>query len=125
NNVAFSMTVERLMGLEVPERCRQIRVICCELARISAHLVFLGTHAIDMGGITAFFWAYREREKVLSLFEMLCGARITTSYTRIGGVMRDTPPGFEDALKAFATEFPAMLDEMEVLLTRNKIWMQR
>ena len=125
NNVAFSLTVERLMGIETPERCRRIRVLCCELARISAHLVFIGTHAIDMGGITAFFWAYREREKVLSLFEMLCGARITTSYTRIGGLMRDTTAQFEDATRVFLAEFPKNLDEIEILLTRNKIWMQR
>lgn len=125
NNVAFAMTVERLMGLEVPLRCRQIRILCCELARLSSHLVWLGTHAIDMGGVTVFFWAYREREKMLSLFEMLCGARITTSYTRIGGVMRDMSPTFEDAVRVFLAEFPAKLDEIEVLLTRNKIWMER
>jgi NADH-quinone oxidoreductase subunit D len=125
NNVAFAMTVERLMGIEVPERCRRIRLICCELARISAHLVFIGTHAIDIGAITVFFWAYREREKVLSLFELLCGARITTSYTRIGGLMRDTPPGFEEACLSFLHEFPKTLDEIETMLTRNKIWMIR
>jgi NADH-quinone oxidoreductase subunit D len=125
NNVAYAMTVERLMGIEVPERARRIRLLVCELARLSSHLVWLGTHSIDMGGITAFFWAYREREKLLSLFEMMCGARITTSYTRIGGVMRDLPPGFEDALRAFLADFPRALDEIEVLLTRNKIWMVR
>jgi NADH-quinone oxidoreductase subunit D len=125
NNVAFAMTVERLMGIEVPERCRRLRLMACELARISSHLVWLGTHAIDMGAITVFFWAYREREKLLSLFEMLCGARITTSYTRIGGVMRDLPPGYEEALKSFLASFPAALDEIEVMLTRNKIWMVR
>ncbi len=125
NNVAFAMTVERLMGIEVPERCRRLRLMACELARLSAHLVWLGTHAIDIGALTVFFWAYREREKLLSLFELLCGARITTSYTRIGGVMRDLPPGFEVALGAFLADFPKALDEIEVMLTRNKIWMQR
>jgi NADH-quinone oxidoreductase subunit D len=125
NNVAFAMTVEQLMGLEVPERARRLRVLACELARISSHLVFLGTHAIDMGAISTFFWAYREREKLLSFFELMCGARITTSYTRIGGVMRDLPPGFTDALRAWLLEFPEALDEIEVLLTRNKIWMVR
>ena len=125
NNVAFAMTVERLMGIEVPERCRRLRLMACELARISSHLVWLGTHAIDMGAITVFFWAYREREKLLSLFEMLCGARITTSYTRIGGVMRDLPPGFEEALHSFLAAFPGALDEIETMLTRNKIWMVR
>lgn len=125
NNVAFAMTVEKLMGLEVPVRARRLRLLACELARISSHLVWLGTHGIDMGAISSFFWAYREREKLLSLFEMLCGARITTSYTRIGGVMRDLPPGFEDALRMFLDAFPRALDEIEVLLTRNKIWMVR
>ena len=125
NNVAFAMTVERLMGLEVPVRCRRLRLLVCELSRISSHLVWLGTHAIDMGAITVFFWAYREREKVLALFEALCGARITTSYTRIGGVMRDLPPGFEDALRAFLAGFGKALDEIETMLTRNKIWMVR
>jgi NADH-quinone oxidoreductase subunit D len=125
NNVAFAMTVERLMGIEVPERARRLRLLACELSRLSSHLVWLGTHAIDMGGISAFFWTYREREKLLSLFEMLCGARITTSYTRIGGVMRDLPPGWEDACRTFLREFPKQLEEVETLLTRNKIWMQR
>jgi len=125
NNVAFAMTVERLMGIEVPERARRLRLLACELSRLSSHLVWLGTHSIDMGGISAFFWAYREREKLLSLFEMLCGARITTSYTRIGGVMRDLPPGWEDACRMFLREFPKQLDEIETLLTRNKIWMDR
>ena len=125
NNVAFAMTVEKLMGVEAPVRARRLRLMACELARISSHLVFLGTHAIDIGALSVFFWAYREREKLLSLFETLCGARITTSYTRIGGVMRDIPPGFEDALKVFLKDFPKTLDEIDYMLTRNKIWMDR
>jgi NADH-quinone oxidoreductase subunit D len=125
NNVAFAMTVEQLMGVEVPVRARRLRLMACELARISSHLIFLGTHAIDIGAISIFFWAYREREKMLSLFEMLCGARITTSYTRIGGVMRDLPPGFEDALRVFLKGFTKMIDEVDGMLTRNKIWMDR
>ncbi|MEM7247926.1 MAG: NADH dehydrogenase (quinone) subunit D [Acidobacteriota bacterium] len=125
NNVAFAMTVEKMMDLEVPVRARRLRLLACELARISAHLVFLGTHAIDIGALSVFFWGYREREKLLSFFEMICGARITTSYTRIGGVMRDLPPGMEDALKIFLREFPKSLDEVETMLTRNKIWMER
>ena len=125
NNVAFAMTVEKLMDLEVPLRARRLRLMACELSRVSAHLVFLGTHAIDIGALSVFFWAYREREKLLSLFEMLCGARITTSYTRIGGVMRDLPPGFEDALRVFLKDFPKTLKEVDSMLTRNKIWMER
>lgn len=125
NNVAFAMTVEKLMGVQVPIRARRLRLMACELARLSAHLVFLGTHAIDIGALSVFFWAYREREKLLSLFEMLCGARITTSYTRIGGVMRDLPPGFEDALRVFLKDFPKTIKDIDYMLTRNKIWMDR
>lgn len=125
NNVAFAMTVEKLMDLEVPLRARRIRLLCCELARISSHLVWIGTHAIDMGALSCFFWTYREREKLLSLFEALCGARLTNSYARIGGVMRDLPDGWEQAVRAFLVEFPKTLDEVELMLTRNKIWMVR
>src|SRR4051812_9337148 len=125
NNAAFAIAVEKLAKLEVPPRCQAIRVITCELARISAHLLGLGAYAIDVGAWSVFLYAFTEREKLYKLFEELTGARFTTSYTRIGGVARDVPEGWTDRVNAFCDQFLPILDEILKLLTRNKIFMDR
>jgi len=103
NNVAYALAVEKLLGIEknLPPRCQYIRVLCCELARISSHLLGLGAFGLDLGAITVFLLTFTEREKIYNLCESLTGARFTTSYTRIGGVSRDTPPGWCDAVRKF------------------------
>ncbi len=125
NNVAYAVACEKLMGIAAPPRAEAIRVICCELARISAHLLGLGAYAMDLGAMTIFLWTFREREQIYSLIERICGARFTTSYTRIGGLERDLPSDFAALLDAFVREFPGRVDEYESLLTRNKIWLRR
>ncbi|MFQ3670424.1 MAG: NADH-quinone oxidoreductase subunit D, partial [Verrucomicrobiia bacterium] len=125
NNVAYACAVEKLMGYQLPPRAQTIRVICCEMARISAHLLGLGAYAMDCGAMTVFLYTFTEREKLYNLIELLTGARFTTSYTRIGGLARDLPPGFLEGLKAFADQFPARLDEVDRLLTKNKIFVDR
>ncbi|GAB4243653.1 MAG: NADH dehydrogenase (quinone) subunit D [Candidatus Methylacidiphilales bacterium] len=125
NNVAYACAVEKLMGYELPPRAKVIRVMCCEMARISAHLLGLGAYAMDCGAMTVFLYTFTEREKLYNLIEMLTGARFTTSYTRIGGLARDLPPGFVEGLKAFADQFPARLDEVDRLLTKNRIFVDR
>ncbi len=125
NNVAYAIAVERLAKLEVPARCQAIRVIVCEMARISAHLLGLGAYGIDVGAWTIFLYTFTEREKLYKLFEELTGARFTTSYTRIGGVARDVPEGWNDRVNAFCDQFLPILDEILSLLTRNKIFMDR
>lgn len=125
NNVAYSLAVEKLMGWEVPERGRAIRVICCELARISAHLLGVGVFAMDVGAMTVFLYTFTEREKIYNLCEQLTGARFTTSYTRVGGQIRDLPPGFTDAVLKFLNEVEPVIDEVDKLLTRNAIFMAR
>ncbi len=125
NNVAYAIAVERLAKLEVPARCRAIRVICCELARISAHLMGLGAYGIDVGAWSVFLYAFTEREKLYKLFEELTGARFTTSYTRIGGVARDVPDGWINRVDAFCDQFLPILEETLRLLTRNKIFLDR
>ena len=125
NNVAYATACEKLMGVEAPPRAQAIRVICSELARISAHLLGLGAYAMDLGAMTIFLWTFREREAIYSLIERICGARFTTSYTRIGGLERDLPEDFPAKLDAFIKEFPGRVDEYEGLLTRNKIWIRR
>ena len=127
NNVAYALAVEKLLGIEknLPPRCQYIRVMCCELARISSHLLGLGAFGLDLGAITVFLLTFTEREKIYNLCESLTGARFTTSYTRIGGVSRDTPPGWCDAVRKFLNEVVVNLAEMETLLTRNKIWVDR
>jgi NADH-quinone oxidoreductase subunit D len=125
NNVAYAVACEKLMGIEAPPRAEAIRVICCELARISAHLLGLGAYAMDLGAMTIFLWTFRERESIYSLIERICGARFTTSHTRIGGVAYDLPADFLPQLDAFVKEFPGRVDEYEGLLTRNKIWVRR
>jgi NADH-quinone oxidoreductase subunit D len=125
NNMAYAIAVERLAKLEVPARCQAIRVITAELARVSAHLLGLGAYAIDVGAWTVFLYSFTEREKLYRLFEKLTGARFTTSYTRIGGLMRDVPPGWTEEVSAFCTQFLPLLEEMLQLLTRNKIFLDR
>ena len=125
NNMAFCMAVEKLTGLDVPERAQVIRVICLELTRINSHLVWLGTHAIDLGAMSVFLYCFREREFVLDMFEMLSGQRMMTSYIRPGGVWRDLTPDFLPALENFLDYFPAKIDDYEALLTNNPIWIDR
>lgn len=125
NNVAYALAVEKLMGWEVPERGQAIRVICCELARISAHLLGVGVFAMDVGAMTVFLYTFTEREKIYNLCEQLTGARFTTSYTRVGGQVRDLPPGFVEAVRKFLDELEPVIDEVDKLLTRNSIFIAR
>ncbi|MAD25155.1 MAG: NADH-quinone oxidoreductase subunit D [Verrucomicrobiales bacterium] len=127
NNVAYALAVEKLLGVEdqMPERCKYIRVICCELARISAHLLGLGAFAMDVGALTVFLHTFNEREKVYNLIEALTGARFTTTYTRIGGLSRDLPEGWTVELGKFTKEVSVAIEEADKLLTRNKIFIDR
>ncbi len=127
NNVAYALAVEKLLGIdrELPLRCQYIRVICCELARISSHLLSLGSYAMDLGAITVFVHAFNEREKVYNLCESLTGARFTTSYTRIGGLARDLPAGWTEACRRFLNEVMVAIGEIDQFLTRNRIWVDR
>ncbi|HEX2204762.1 MAG TPA: NADH dehydrogenase (quinone) subunit D [Longimicrobium sp.] len=124
-NCAYAMAVEKLMGVEVTERCKVVRVICMELDRIFSHLLWLGTTAIDLGAFTVFLYTFQQRELIYDLHERFTGARITTSSTRIGGMMADLPAGWIDQLKSFLKGFPSVLDEVETLLTNNAIWIGR
>lgn len=125
NNVAYALSVEKLMGWELPPRGKAIRVICCEMARISAHLLGIGAFAMDTGAMTVFLYTFTEREKLYNLIEQLTGARFTTSYTRVGGQTHDVSPEFLEALKAFLEQFPGKIDEIDNLLTRNRIFVDR
>jgi NADH-quinone oxidoreductase subunit D len=125
NNVAYALAVEKLMGWTLPPRGQAIRVICCELARISSHLLGIGAFAMDCGAMTVFLYTFTEREKVYNLVELLTGARFTTSYTRIGGQTRDLPDGFLDLLKKFLDEVSPVIDETDQLLSRNRIFVDR
>jgi NADH-quinone oxidoreductase subunit D len=125
NNTAYAIAVERLAKLEVPARCQAIRVITSEMARISAHLLGLGAFGIDVGAWTVFLYSFTEREKLYKLFEELTGARFTTSYSRIGGVSRDIPAGWNEKVLAFCDQFLPRLEETLELLTRNRIFVDR
>jgi NADH-quinone oxidoreductase subunit D len=127
NNVAYALAVEKLLGIhdKLPPRCQYIRVMCCELARISAHLLGLGAFAMDTGAITVFLLTFTEREKIYNLAEAASGARLTTSYTRIGGLARDIPPTWCAQVQQFLDEFEVAMAEVETLLTRNRIWVDR
>ena len=118
NNVAYALAVEKLLGIDkkLPERCQYIRVICCELARISAHLLGLGAFAMDVGALTVFLHTFTEREKIYNLIEALTGARFTTTYTRIGGLSRDLPEGWTDELAKFTQEVSTAIAEADKLL---------
>jgi len=124
-NCAYAMAVEKMMGVEVTERCKVVRVICMELDRIFSHLLWLGTWSIDVGAFTPFLYAFQERERVYKLHEALTGARITTSATRIGGMMADLPEGWAEGVRKFANTVPKTLDEIDALLTRNGIHLGR
>ncbi len=125
NNLAYVMAAEKLLGLEIPERAQTIRVLTCELQRIASHLVWLGTHALDIGAMTVFFYCFREREKIMNLIEAASGGRMTPSYFRIGGLMMDLPSGFERRVQQFLNDFPTSVDEFHKLLTGNRIFQKR
>jgi NADH-quinone oxidoreductase subunit D len=125
NNVAFALTAERLFGVEITERCKVLRVMLMELSRIISHLVWLGTTCIDIGAFTPFLWSFQERERVYRLFENWIGARLTTTFTRVGGMGADIPEGWLDGLRDFVETFPRTLDEVDAMVTRNGIWVGR
>ena len=124
-NCAYVMSVEKLMGIDVTERCKVVRVILMELDRIFGHLLWLGTTAIDVGAFTPFLYSFQQREKIYSLHEALTGARITTSATRVGGMMADLPEGWLGQLGEFLDNFPKTLSEVHHLLTGNQIHIGR
>ncbi len=125
NNVGYVLAVEKLLGLEVPKRAQYIRVLCCEMARVASHLVAAGSLAMDVGALTVLLWTFREREKLLDIYDVLCGARFTTSYTRIGGLQQDWSPQCTAMLNTFLDEFAADLAEVEKLLLTNRIFIDR
>jgi len=125
NNVGFALAVEKLVGINVPERAKFIRTIMSEMTRICSHLVWLATHALDIGAMTVFLYAMRDREYLLELFEMIAGARLTVSYSRIGGVRCDINDEFLDKLGKFINEFPDRVEEYETLIDRNRVWLKR
>ena len=125
NNFTYVLAVEKLLGLEVPPRAMWIRLMLNELTRICSHLVWLGTHAMDIGAMTVFLYCFREREEILKMFEMVAGQRMMTSYIRVGGVSMDLPLGFLDYIKNFAGYFPARIEQYSDLLTNNPIWTGR
>jgi NADH-quinone oxidoreductase subunit D len=125
NNVAYALAVEKLMGWELPPRGKAIRLICCELSRISSHLLGIGVFGMDVGAMTIFLYTFTEREKIYNLCELLTGARFTTSYTRVGGQTRDLPEGFIPDTKRFLDELPPVIDEIDSLLSRNRIFVDR
>ncbi len=125
NNLCYVLAVEKLLGLEIPPKAQWVRVMLNELTRINSHLVWLGTHALDMGAMSVFLYCFREREDILRLFELVSGQRMMTSYFRIGGLALEPPIGFFDRVKLFANRFPAKIDQYENLLTNNPIWKGR
>jgi NADH-quinone oxidoreductase subunit D len=125
NSMAFSLSVEKLLGIEVPERVRNIRVLIAELQRINSHLVWLGTHGMEVGAISVMLYCFRERELLLNINEMLAGFRMFPSYMRVGGLREDLPRGFHDAVRSFLDRFLPKLDEYEDLLTNNEIYLKR
>ncbi|MCU1284610.1 MAG: dehydrogenase subunit [Acidobacteriales bacterium] len=125
NNLCYVLAVEKLLQLEIPERAIYIRVMLNELTRIASHLVWLGTHALDMGAMSVFLYCFREREDILRIFEMVSGQRMMTSYFRIGGLSLEPPLGFFEKVRDFANKFPERIDEYENLLTSNRIWVDR
>jgi len=125
NNLAYALAVEKLLGIEAPERAQHIRVLLCELTRISSHLLWLATHALDIGAMTVFFYCFRERETIYDLFEVVSGSRMNLSYIRVGGVAKELPAEFLEHTRKFVTAFPARLQEYETLLTDNIIWKKR
>jgi NADH-quinone oxidoreductase subunit D len=127
NSLAFCLSVERLLGVEaqMPARVKDIRVLIAELQRIASHLVWLGTHALEVGAVSVLMYCLTDREKLMNINEMIAGFRMFPSYIRIGGLREDLPPGFHEAVTAFLDTFPARVDEYERLLTKNQIWLKR
>ncbi|MFC6644355.1 NADH dehydrogenase (quinone) subunit D [Granulicella cerasi] len=125
NNTAYALAVEKLLALEVPEKAQWLRVLFNELTRIQSHLVWLGTHAMDIGALTVFLYCFREREELLRIFEAVSGQRMMTSYVRIGGVALEPPVGLFKRIRAFLADFPSKIDEYEGLLEKNPIWIGR
>jgi NADH-quinone oxidoreductase subunit D len=125
NNLCYVLAVEKLLGLEIPPKAQWLRVLLNELTRINSHLVWLGTHAMDIGALTVFLYCFREREEVLKMFEAISGQRMMTSYFRVGGVALEPPLGFFDRVRDFAGTFPERIDQYENLLTGNPIWTMR
>src|SRR5262245_7001082 len=125
NNMAYVGAVEQIMGLTIPERAQTLRVILLELMRISSHLVWLGTHAIDLGAMSVFLYCFREREKLLDVNDLVAGSRMTPSYFRVGGFFIDVPDAFVPQVRRFLDEFPSAMREYQNLLTKNRIWMRR
>jgi NADH-quinone oxidoreductase subunit D len=127
NNIGYILTVEKLLGIqdEIPERAKVTEVILFELGRIESHLVGVGTNALDLGAMSAFLYCFSEREKIYEILETVCGARLTTSYPRVGGLPLDLPEDFEEVVRNFLKTFPKILKEVDNLLTRNKIWIER
>ncbi|MBF0165445.1 MAG: NADH-quinone oxidoreductase subunit D, partial [Magnetococcales bacterium] len=122
---SWVLAVEKLMGIQAPERAQYIRVIFAELTRMLNHLLFLGAHGLDVGAMTMFIYCFRERERIIDMYEAVCGARIHAAYFRPGGVARDLPEGLVENIQSFIEDFPAKIDEYETLLTNNRIWKQR
>ncbi len=122
NNLCYCLAVEKLLGLEIPPRAQWMRVMLNELSRINSHLVWLGSHAMDIGAMTVFLYCFREREDILRIFEMVSGQRMMTSYFRVGGLALEPPLGFFEKVRDFAGRFPEKVDEYENLLTNNPIW---
>ena len=125
NNLAYVMAAEKLLQIEIPERAQVIRVLFCELQRIASHMVWLGTHALDIGAMSMIFYCFRQREKIMNLIEAASGGRMTPSYFRIGGLMMDLPAGFERRCKQFLDDFPEALKTFDTLVTGNTIWQSR
>src|ERR1700675_3339756 len=125
NNLGFCLAAERLIGIEVPKRAQYIRVLLTELTRITSHLVWLGTHAIDLGAMTVFLYSFREREEIMKIYEYVSGQRMMTSYFRIGGLALEPPPDWLDRVRRVIDSLPGHVDEYEDLLTQNRIWLGR
>src|SRR5436853_4275855 len=125
NNLVYSLSVEKLLQIEIPARAQWTRVMMAELSRLNSHLVWLGTHALDIGAMTMFFYCFREREDILRIFEMFSGQRMMTSYIRIGGLALEPPRGWQQVVGKFITAFPSKVDEYEELLDTNPIWKRR
>ena len=125
NNLGYIETVEKLLGVKAPPRAQWIRTMLAEFSRISSHLLWLGTHALDIGAMSVFLYCFREREQILDLFEAYCGARLTLNAVRIGGQLSDFPEGWVDECRRFLSEFPSKIHEYETLLNSNRIWLER
>lgn len=125
NNLVYCLAIEKIIGLDVPPRAQYLRVLLAELTRINSHLVWLGTHALDIGAMSMFLYCFREREKILDIFEMVSGQRMMSTYFRPGGLWRDVPEEFEPAVRDFISYFPARVDDYERLLTDNPLWLDR